>query len=69
MSIYTVTILGKSFMLEADNNYQARRLAAEEYRKIDSTSKPAVLRALCSVRVSEESDKRVKYPIKTSEDK
>jgi len=61
MPIYTVTLLGKSFMVDADNNYQARRLAAAEYRQIDSTIKSATLRTQCVVRVSEEFDGRIKY--------
>lgn len=64
MPIYTVTLMGKTFMLDADNNYQARKLAAEEYRKIDKTTKSVVLRAQCAVRVAEDSDKRIKYPSK-----
>jgi hypothetical protein len=64
MPKYTVTILHEVFTVEADNNYQARRLAAEKYkRKNNSDVKSAALRAQCSVRVDEVADGRVRYPI------
>lgn len=67
MPMYTVTLLGKSFMVDAETHYQARKLAVVEYRRIDSTQKPSTLRTQCSVKVSEEFDKRVKYPINIKE--
>jgi len=61
MKKYTVTLLGSVFTVEAENDYQARRLAAIEYRKVDTTHKISVLRMMGSVKVSEEFDGRIRY--------
>jgi predicted DNA-binding ribbon-helix-helix protein len=64
MPKYTVVLLGQTFTVDARNNYQARRLTAELYKKKNKVNvQSAALRAQCSVRVSEEFDGRVRYPI------
>lgn len=64
MKKYTVSLLGSIFPVEAENDYQARRLAAIEYRKTDQSQKISVLRMMCSVKVDEEFDGRIRYASK-----
>jgi len=68
MKVYRVTLLGESFIIEADSNYEARRKASEEYRKKEKVEQPLVyLCSQCTVRVSDKDDGRVRYPAVTSE--
>ena len=64
MKEYTVVLFGETFKIEADSDYNARKLAAIEYRQKHGGAEPlAYLRSKTSIRVSEKCDKRVRYPI------